>query len=396
MTGQCSLLYATKRLPICSRSVLLFRHKECRVTHHSERWRLHRLFSEVADARAFAQMIVDTVREPLLVLDAEFKILFASGSFLRSFDIESDATTDASLFALDSGGWDIPDLRALVERCLQGPNSVENCEFAHDFARIGRRVMRIHVHRMSGKTAAAPLMLLEFEDITARRAIEEEKEALKLRADELVVHRQVLLEEMQHRTANSLQIIASVLLLKARAVNSEETREHLHDAHRRVMSIAAVQKHLESSGRADLIEIGPYLTKLCASLTQSMIGDTSSATLNVEADDGNMLSGDAVSLGLIVTELVINALKYAFPTQPASAAVLVRYEVNDKAWRLLVSDNGIGNSDDDGPVQSGLGTSLVNALANQLHAEVELLSGPTGMSVTITSASFVSRFPRAA
>jgi len=357
---------------------------------------LQRLFSEVDDARAFAQMIVDTVREPLLVLDADFKILFASASFLRSFEIESDATTDTSLFVLDNGRWDIPDLRALLERCLHGSDSIADSEFAHDFARIGRRVMRVHVHRMSGKADSAPLMLLEFEDITVRRAIEEEKEALKLRADELVAHRQLLMEEMQHRIANSLQIIASVLLLKARAVNSEETREHLRDAHRRVMSIAAVQKHLETSGRADQIEIGPYLTKLCASLAQSMIGDSSSATLKVEADDGSMVSGDAVSLGLIVTELVINALKYAFPRQPANAAVLVRYEVNDKTWSLSVSDNGIGNSEDDGPVQSGLGTSLVNALANQLHAEVALLSGPSGMSVTITSASFVSRFPRAA
>jgi len=157
-----------------------------------------------------------------------------------------------------------------------------------------------------------------------------------------------------------------------------------------------VQKHLESSGSADLIEIGPYLTKLCSSLAQSMIGDASSAKLQVEADDGSMVSGDAVSLGLIVTELVINALKYAFPRQPPSAVVLVRYEVNNKTWRLSVADNGIGNSEDDGPVQSGLGTSLVKALANQLHAEVETVSGPTGMSVTITSASFVSCFPRAA
>jgi chemotaxis protein methyltransferase CheR len=357
---------------------------------------LQRLFSEVEDARTFAQMIVDTVREPLLVLDPDFKILFASSSFLRTFDIPSYATDDISLFALQNGRWDIPDLRALVERCLNGPNSVEDCEFTHDFSGIGKRVMRVHIHRMAGKADARPLMLLEFEDVTTRRAIEDEKEALKLRADELVAHRQVLMEEMQHRIANSLQIIASVLLLKARAVNSEETREHLRDAHRRVMSIAAVQKYLEASGRADQIEIGPYLTKLCASLAQSMIGDTSSATLKVEADDGSMISGDAVSLGLIVTELVINALKYAFPRQPPNAAVLVRYEVNDKAWRLSVSDNGIGNSEDDGPVKGGLGTSLVNALANQLHAEVESLSGPSGMSITITSASFVSRFPRAA
>ena len=66
------------------------------------------------------------------------------------------------------------------------------------------------------------------------------------------------------------------------------------------------------------------------------------------------------------------------------------------AWRLSVSDNGIGNSEDGGPVKGGLGTSLVNALASQLHAEVESSATPSGMSVTITSESFVSRFTRAA
>ena len=72
----------------------------------------------------------------------------------------------------------------------------------------------------------------------------------------------MLLEEMQHRIVNSLQIIASILMLKARAVTSEETRQHLQDAHRRVMSVAAVQQHLHSSGRSDVIEIAPYLSKL--------------------------------------------------------------------------------------------------------------------------------------
>jgi chemotaxis protein methyltransferase CheR len=76
--------------------------------------------------------------------------------------------------------------------------------------------------------------------------------------------------------------------------------------------------------------------------------------------------------------------------------VIVRYEVSGEAWQLSVSDNGIGNSEAGGPVKSGLGTSLVNALANQLHAEVESSATSNGMSVTITGESFVSRFPRAA
>jgi two-component sensor histidine kinase len=118
---------------------------------------------------------------------------------------------------------------------------------------------------------------------------------------------------MQHRVANSLQIIASILLLKARTVQSEETRLHLHDAHQRVMSVATVQQQLRASGLNEKIEIGLYLSKLCDSLATSMVGERRPLSVRVQATSGTATSNEAVSLGLIVTELVINALKHAFP-----------------------------------------------------------------------------------
>jgi chemotaxis protein methyltransferase CheR len=112
----------------------------------------------------------------------------------------------------------------------------------------------------------------------------------------------------------------------------------------------------------------------------------------VAADINTVTSADAVSLGLIVTELVINALKYAFPDQSKIATVTVRYEVNGADWKLSVCDNGVGRAEKAGPpAKGGLGTSLVKALAQQLDAKVETISGPTGMSVSITHATFVSR-----
>ena len=147
--------------------------------------------------------------------------------------------------------------------------------------------------------------------MTERLAIEAEKVGLQDRTDDLVKQKEMLLAEMQHRIVNSLQIIASILMLKARSVNSEEARHHLQDAHRRVMSVAAVQEHLRSSGRADMLiaEIAPHLSKLSASLAESMIGESGPARIAVVTDDGAVPSADAISLGLIVTELVINALK---------------------------------------------------------------------------------------
>ncbi len=91
---------------------------------------------------------------------------------------------------------------------------------------------------------------------------------------------------MQHRVANSLQIIASILLLKARTVQSEETRLHLQDAHQRVMSVATVQQQLQASGLNESIEIGPYLSKLCDSLAKSMVGERRPLSIKVQATSG--------------------------------------------------------------------------------------------------------------
>ena len=221
-------------------------------------------------------------------------------------------------------------------------------------------------------------ILLGIEDVTAQRVLEREK-------DELLKEKDVLFEELQHRVSNSLQIIASILLMKARVVQSEETRFHLQDAHKRVLSVAAVQKQLHASGATGSVEIAPYLTKLCESLATSMIGDTRPILLKVVGEAGSASSREAESLGLIVTEVVMNALKHAFPDDKANGQIIVAYDRAGTNWKLSISDNGVGKSD--GVLayeKSGLGTGIIKALSNQLDAQVETLTGPDGTTVSIT------------
>ena len=202
----------------------------------------------------------------------------------------------------------------------------------------------------------------------------------------------VLFEELQHRVANSLQIIASIILMKARAVQSEETRLHLHDAHKRVMSIAAVQKQLHASGASGSIEIAPYLKRLCETLAASMIGDSRPISLKMVGEGGNASSRQAESLGLIVTELVMNALKHAFSDDKVEGQITIAYDTAGTNWRLSVSDNGIGKPDGVfAQEKSGLGTGIVKALSQQLDAQVETLAGPEGTTVSITHATFIAR-----
>jgi two-component sensor histidine kinase len=343
------------------------------------------------DACLLAAAIVDTVREPLLVLDRDLRVIVASRSFYLAFQSKREATQGRAIYDLDDGVWNIPELRLLLEKIVPKHGVMEDFEVEREFARLGRRSMLLNARQVFYEGNGHTTILLGIEDVTERRRIER---ALQ----KLLEQKEMLLQEMSHRVANSLQIIASILLMKARTVDSPETRLHLQDAHRRVMSIASVQQHLQASARGEQIAVGPYLSKLCESLAASMIGDDRAISLKVVASEGTSTSSEAVSIGLIVTELVINALKHAFPKRPRPGQqVIVGYEANGENWKLSTSDNGAGMPDRNARIEkSGLGTSLIKALAQQLDAQVDVSTGPRGTTVSITHATFVSRLPTAA
>jgi chemotaxis protein methyltransferase CheR len=242
--------------------------------------------------------------------------------------------------------------------------------------------MCLNARQVFYEKGADTTILLGIEDVTQPRLLEREK-------DELLRLKDVLLAELEHRVANSLQIIASIILMKARTVKSEETRLHLQDAHERVMSVAAVQQQLHAAGSSGPIEIAPYLSQLCKTLATSMIGDTRPISLKVIGEGGSATSRQAESLGLIVTELIMNALKHAFPGDKRDGQIVVAYEISGTDWKLSVSDNGIGKPDGVfAQSKTGLGTGIVKALSGQLDAKVETLAGPEGTTVSVTHATF--------
>jgi chemotaxis protein methyltransferase CheR len=332
-------------------------------------------FATIAPGHDLAEAIVDAIREPLLVLDSDLRVIAASRSFYRTFAVTPGKTEGQLVFELGDGQWDIPGLRTVLEDIIPKRRTVEAYEVEHEFPSIGRRVMLLNARRVFDEDGSASAILLAIEDVTRRRDADREK-------DELLQQKEILLREMQHRVANSLQIIASILLLKARTVQSEEIRLHLQDAHQRIMSVATVQQQLHASALNEKIEIGPYLTKLCASLAASMVGERP-LSIKVQATSGKAVSSEAVSLGLIVTELVINALKHGFAGD-AEGEILVSFEAENSEWRLSISDNGSGSPEvGDEPPHIGLGTSIVEALAHQLEAKVQKTSGSQGTTVTI-------------
>jgi len=343
-------------------------------------WPNSPLFIDLDAGHALAQAIVDTIRDPLLVLDQQQRVVAANRAFHQTFRMNRQDIQGRPVYGLGNGEWDIPELRLLLEDVAPLHTVMEGYEVVRDFPAIGRRSMLLNARELFDQRNANKLILLAIEDVTDQRAAER-------KIAELLQQKETLLQEMQHRVANSLQIIAGILLLKARTVQSEATRLHLRDAHQRVMSVAAVQQQLLASSHGEPIEIGPYISRLCETLITSMTDDSRPVSLKVRAEGGTASSAEAVSIGLIVTELVINAFKHAFVGERAAGLLVVTYEAAETSWRLAVSDNRVAITEGHLNLHEtthGLGMIIVEALAKQLDAHVEVVRNPHGTTVSIT------------
>jgi two-component sensor histidine kinase len=325
-------------------------------------------------ALSLALALVTYSEAPLLLLDGDFVVIAASDSFCRAFGIDLGATSGRTIFQIGAGEWNSPRLKSLLSATLSGQSQIDAYELDLDRPALGRRVLMLRAQRLAYGDDETARVLLTITDVTDARASEKQK-------DDLLREKAILLQEVQHRVANSLQIIASVLLQSARKVNSDESRRHLHDAHHRVMSVAAVQQQLATTS-LEQVALAPYLTQLCQSIAASMISDHDQLSLEVQVDASAVSPNVSVSLGLVVTELVINALKHAFPGGRVGK-IKVGYTSAGVDWTLSVSDDGVGMPPSEEGAKSGLGTSIIKALAYQLGAEVEVDSAGPGTKVSL-------------
>jgi chemotaxis protein methyltransferase CheR len=195
------------------------------------------------------------------------------------------------------------------------------------------------------------------------------------------IDQEMLLWEMQHRVANSLQIVAGILSMKARTVKSKEARLHLMDACNRVLSIAAVQRQLLTSRHSSAIRIDDYLSELSEGLAASL---AERVRLSVVVDGtATIESNKAVAIGLVMTELIINALKHAFPRK-RRGTIIVAYRTTGPDWSLSVSDDGVGLANPSmNAGRSGYGTRIVDTLAKELDARVLVNSGSQGTRISL-------------
>jgi PAS domain S-box-containing protein len=225
-------------------------------------------------------------------------------------------------------------------------------------------ITKAHTHN------GRPANLIAVRDISARKRIEAQ---LRASLDE----KEVLLKEIHHRVKNNLQVISSLLNLQAASVQDANLLAHYQDSQNRIRSMALIHEQLYRSDDLARIDFGRYLDALTATLGQTYRRQPEGVTLQVEADTVLLDVDAAIPCGLLVNELVSNALKHAFPDgRKGTVEVQLRREVPGQL-RLMVRDDGVGfPAGVDYRSTMSLGLQLVNSLARQLGATVEMHSGP--------------------
>jgi two-component sensor histidine kinase len=206
------------------------------------------------------------------------------------------------------------------------------------------------------------------EAVQLRRAKQESEQELRDSRDNyraLAAERAVLLREVNHRVGNSLQLVASFLHLHAASSRDEEVKMALAEANSRVMAVAQVHRRLFIAEKIERVPLDDYLSGLLGDLSRSTESSRIMDDLELKAERIDVDADHAIALGMIVTELVINAVKYAYPNGTGPVRVILK-RVNDTRAALMVEDDGVGIGDDTGPKGSGLGHTIVSAMASKL------------------------------
>jgi two-component sensor histidine kinase/PAS domain-containing protein len=247
-----------------------------------------------------------------------------------------------------------PEYIAACAQALRGPPV--HLEL---FNRHVQRWFDIRMSRVSENRLA-----LIFVDITERKAAESRQTEM--------------FDELNHRVKNNLAAVSAMLTMQARAADNPHVSEQLRKAVDRIETIGDVHASLYRVSSTDQVDFAAYLQRLCDRLSTSLV-DGERVRIEVAVDPTMAPLDQAVSLGLIVNELVTNAAKYAYPP-PAAGVIRVGLRNSPGELVLSVSDDGQGLPD--GDATRGIGMRLVRSLAQQCHAELEIGPSP-GASFTL-------------
>jgi PAS domain S-box-containing protein len=309
-----------------------------------------------------AENIVDTIRDPLVVLEGDMSVVMASRTFLRLFNVKADMVVGRSLYDLAQGQWKVGKLQELLGRVVPDDAAIDGFEVEDEFPGF-----KLNARKVDRPGNHVTRLLVVFEDVTEARLLER--------------HRDLLAAELAHRIKNSLQIITSFVSYEIRRA-AEPCREGYRAMQARISAVAELYDVISRSATMGPVPMGPYLNGIAGSLRSSLLGENAHVEITTAAEPLAIGTEHAVTVGLIVNELATNAVKYAFPT--GKGQIVLGFERRAGEAILTVGDNGIGLSGTGlGNTASGLGSRFVDAFVRQLGGKLAIASGKQGTTFTV-------------
>jgi chemotaxis family two-component system sensor kinase Cph1 len=210
------------------------------------------------------------------------------------------------------------------------------------------------------------------------RALNHELIATIADKESLLEQKDYLVKEVNHRVQNSLQLVSSFLRIQSNAIGNDLVTVQLDEAQRRLSAVALVHRRLYSGDQAQTIDLARYLDDLCTDMKGAM-GAEWGALISTDFSPVLVTTERAVNVGLILTELIINANKYAYAGRPGPLAILLDQQRNN--LRLVVADQGVGKV----TARVGFGTRMLNAMVKTLAGTIEEANNAPGLRTTLTA-----------
>jgi PAS domain S-box-containing protein len=272
-------------------------------------------------------------------------------------------------------------IKGYLDECFSGKDV--HYESWFEFGEEGSRFFDVNYYPYQNETGEVTHCVVVSHDITKRKTAEDLLHAS-------LKEKEVLIKEIHHRVKNNLQVISSLLNLQSNSIDNKETRELVRESQNRVRSMALIHERLYQSENLARINLGEYLRNLTRDLFRSY--GVGGITLKLEAEEIPLDVDSAIPCGLIVNELVSNALKYAFPGGKSGEVEVKFAELGRDKYVLSVSDNGTGLPPGfDIKTVKSLGLQLLNMLVRQLHGTLDVVSdGGTTFMITFSAGRALS------
>ena len=275
-------------------------------------------------------------------------------------------------------------IKGYLDECFTG--KTVRYESWFKFGAQQQRFFEVHYYPYINDAGVTTHCVVVSHDMSQRKSSEDQlQSSLK--------EKEILLKEIHHRVKNNLQIISSLLSLQSSTIEDAPTRELVRESQNRVRSMALIHEKLYQAASLARIDFGEYLRSLTRDLFRSY--SAGGVSLKMQAEDVFLDVDSAIPCGLIVNELVSNALKYAFPQGRGGELLITFARIARDKFALSVTDNGTGlPSDLDVRNPKTLGLQLVAMLINQLHGTLDVVSDG-GTTFMITFSTEKEKNPRA-